>query len=691
MRLHSSIILLLIFCLARAVPAVAQGEPASADVRPLEPEMRHVRSGDMSEWAEFAASIPDSALVVSFEGAENAAPAALQITQYDVRREWRILLNGVDLGALEMDEQRMTVYRDVPAGTLVDGKNELLIASTSGEIDDIAVGRITLHRRSKEAVLSDGGVTVYVTDKASTRPLPARITIVNHGGALQTVGAVSGPSDHKAVRPGAIYSGDGTATFRLPVGRYTIYASRGFEYGADSVHLAVKAGTDLVHQMEIGREVPTDGWIAMDPHVHTLTHSGHGDATAAERVVTLAAEGVELPVITDHNKNIDLSVLTTSMGYDEYVVPITGNEYTTSVGHYNVFPVGSGDPVPDPEVMAWPTVASELGSVGPPEAVILNHARDLHAGFRPFGPKNFLAVVGRARGGESLPANAMEVVNSSAQQSDVLRLVRDWFGNLNAGRFLTPVGSSDSHDVARYLVGQGRTYVRSDEDAPPRVDVPEVIRSFVNGEAVASFGLMPTFTVEGAYGPGELAPSSSSVRVDARVLAPSWIEADHVALYMNGTLVREDEISASGQAGEKWSGTWTVELPPHDVFLSVVALGPGDPPPFWPIPKPYQRTSLVWKPHVVGVAGAVWVDVDGDGRPTPARVYAERLVDDSGSDMDELIRRLSTYDEAVAAQAAAELHDRGLLGADFRVDAVMGDAPTAIRRGFQSFVDALQL
>ena len=60
----------------------------------------------------------------------------------------------------------------------------------------------------------------------------------------------------------------------------------------------------------------------------------------------------------------------------------------------------------------------------------------------------------------------MEVVNSGAQQTDVMRPFRDWFGLLNHGLALTPVGASDSHDVSRYIVGQGRTYIRCQSDQP---------------------------------------------------------------------------------------------------------------------------------------------------------------------------------------------------------------------------------
>ena len=54
---------------------------------------------------------------------------------------------------------------------------------------------------------------------------------------------------------------------------------------------------------------------------------------------------------------------------------------------------------------------------------ILNHPRDLHAGFRPFGPERHLALTGEDLDGWELPANAMEVVNSGAQQTDVMRPV----------------------------------------------------------------------------------------------------------------------------------------------------------------------------------------------------------------------------------------------------------------------------
>ncbi len=80
----------------------------------------------------------------------------------------------------------------------------------------------------------------------------------------------------------------------------------------------------------------------------------------------------------------------------------------------------------------------------------------------------------------------MELVNSAAQQSDMMQLVRDWMVLLNRGTLLTPVGSSDSHDVGRHFVGQGRTYLRSGDRDPGQIDVDEAVESFVQGRALVS-------------------------------------------------------------------------------------------------------------------------------------------------------------------------------------------------------------
>src|SRR5262249_30140731 len=160
----------------------------------------------------------------------------------------------------------------------------------------------------------------------------------------------------------------------------------------------------------------------------------------------IAGEGLELPIATEHNRQVDYHAAALKAGVRGHFTPVVGNEVTTSVGHFNVFPLKADGPVLDFQRKDWKWLAGEFAVVPGRHVIVLNHPRELHAGFRPFGPVRHLALTGESLDGWELPANAMEVVNSGAQQTDMMRLFHDWFGMLNRGVILTPVSSSDSHD-----------------------------------------------------------------------------------------------------------------------------------------------------------------------------------------------------------------------------------------------------
>ena len=98
---------------------------------------------------------------------------------------------------------------------------------------------------------------------------------------------------------------DGHTRLGVAAGSYVLYAGRGFEYGIASARFTVASAETRQVPLRIRREVPTPGLIASDTHLHTLTHSRHGDATIEERMLTIAGEGIELAVATDHNHHTD--------------------------------------------------------------------------------------------------------------------------------------------------------------------------------------------------------------------------------------------------------------------------------------------------------------------------------------------------------------------------------------------------
>ena len=655
----------------------------------LDKSLHHLRNGQPREWSEFPLDAKEKELSIQFAASTNKSEQTLSLRQYDVKQDWRVLLNGNDLGSLVTDEKDMMVYLTIPTGILREGTNELLINCKESAPDDIRVGEIKIDSRPLAKVLSEGAIEIQVMEGNTNRLIPSRVTITNKDGVLQTV--TSDANETLAIRQGFVYSSTGTVVLKLPAGSYKIYAGRGFEYGIDSAEVTVKPGDHLKKTFRIAREVSTEGWISSDTHIHTFTHSRHGDATTAERAITLAGEGIEMPVLTDHNIHVDLTPAAKATGVRNYFTPVVGDELTTKFGHFNIFKTAADAPVIDHNVKDWNDVTLKINDTDQTKVVILNHARDVHHNFRPFGPGRHLSYAGVSSDDWPFPANAMEVINSGSQQSNFMNLYHDWFGMLNHGVFLTPAGSSDSHDVSRYIVGQGRTYIQSDNADPGSIDVDAAIVNFRDGKVMVSLGLMTKIIVNDRYGPGELVPFSNRNTVTVEVHGPAWVRADRVSLFVNGKKIKEAKIRGSAAGGLKWKETWDIPLPKHDIYLVAIAEGPGYGMPYWPIAKPYQPASTEWIPRLIGSTGAVWIDADKNKKRDAAYDYAKVIMHSSGNNIIKIIDSLKEYDEAVAAQVAALLWKENVDLSSQEVKGALKRAKPEIKTVFEKVIDEIKL
>ena len=657
-----------------------------AQVQVLDSSRHLLRNGNQPEWNEFAGLSSKKQLSIPFK-IENIRSFTLSLVQYDVKQNWNVIVNDKKIGSLVTDANAMRVYFPLPDMILTNGENVLTIQAESAAPDDILISNITLDNRAQSDILTQCTVDLEVIESNKNLPVPSRITIVDERQILQMTGTK--PADYLAIRPGFVYSGTGKTTVLLPPGRFRIYAGRGFEYSVDSVDITLKPGDHLQKQLKIQQEVATSGWISADTHIHTLTHSGHGDASEQERAVTIAGEGIELPIITEHNKIVDFSSPAKRTGTMRFYTIVPGDEVTTAVGHFNVFPLDKNRTAPDHRVTNWGELLQKLpadsGSV-----IILNHARDIHNQFRPFDPKHHIGISGSRLDHWKLPANAMETVNSGALQDEPMRLLYDWFGMMNGGQELTPVGASDSHDVSRYLVGQARTYIRAKDDSPDSIHIGEAIQNFRKGMVMVSFGLLPMITVNKKSGPGEIARSAGTVTVDVEVAGPGWITGEKVVLYANGVKIREEKIVNAKVPGVKWKGQWVLPALKHDVYLVAVAQGSGVHLPFWPIVKPFQPITTRWSPYTIGCSGAVKVDGDKDGRFTTANGYAKMLVAKNSSNLGGLIKSLSQFDEAVSTQVAAILHSKGIDPASAEITKSLSTASSVTRTGFLKYTNAVK-
>jgi hypothetical protein len=251
---------------------------AAADEAPLLLNTQRVHLGTPGspewDWFENDPARPGR-LDLSFRATPNRNEATLLVRQDDVKQEWIVELNGQRVGKLFLMEADLTHTIALPAGALRDGDNVLSIIPPR-ENDDVILREIAIDARPPAEALREATLEVAV-EEPDHGPLAARITVVDEQGTLAPL--IAAPDETLAVRPGVVYTGSGRARIGVRAGRYTVFASHGFEYGVASQQIEVRAGDSRPIALRITREVATPGFVSCDTHIHTLTHSGHGDAT----------------------------------------------------------------------------------------------------------------------------------------------------------------------------------------------------------------------------------------------------------------------------------------------------------------------------------------------------------------------------------------------------------------------------
>ncbi len=634
------------------------------------------------EWEHFASlSSQGPALELRFKASSNEGEQTLLIRHKDVKTSWEIRLNNQPIGKLSAMEAHIVEAFAIPPKKLRDGENIFSLHATKGQ-DDILVSDIKIDPRPLAKTLSQATLEFAVTETGAG-PLPCRITIADEQEALHSFHVF--PGQKLATRPGVIYTHDGKARIGVPPGKYTLYAGRGFEYSVSTQKVVVAVGDVRPVKMEIRREVPTPGLVACDTHIHTLTFSGHGDATIDERMLTIAGEGIEVAVATDHNHHTSYAEPAMKMQVKGFFTPVTGNEVTTKVGHFNAFPISTNAPLPDFKLTNWTALVQNIRSTTGAKVVQLNHPRSLQSGFIPFADENFNRATGESRRNDGITFDGMEVINSSAVRSESTDIFPSWFGLLNHGFRITGLAASDTHYVSSDILGQGRSYVVCDDKDASKISIDQVCKSYLEGRVYVSHGLFTSMTLNDQFTVGDLATNlGSELRVTVSVLGPSWVEADIVQLYANGIRIREESIPVSRGKIEKAKVTWTIPRPSHDVHLVAIANGPGITAPFWALSRPYQPTSKKLEERITGATNPIWVDADGDNKFTAARTYAKQLIAQHGTESAKLFSALAPYDEAVATQAASLLYQN--INKNSRDEnADLKAAPAHVQRGFAAY------
>ncbi len=575
--------------------ALAFAAQHGEDWRVLEAEMHHLGDNRMPEWSEAPAEPAREPLVIPFESLANEREWLLEVSARDVDAEWALELDGREFARLKKgNEELRTAWYPVPPGFVRVGRNELVVRARTDPDDDLTVGRVRLIERSLREQARLGRLDVRVRERSGGAALPARISVADEAGNPVELYYAERPGT--AVRPGIAYTSDGRAALELPAGRYRVWASRGMEWSVDSRAFEVAQGGALELTLTLAREVDTRGWVAADTHVHTLTHSGHGDASVEERLVTLAGEGVELAIATDHNHQTDYRPLQQALALGEHFTPVVGNEVTTENGHMNAFPLDPEAPVPAHDVTDWRTLVAGIRARGA-QVVILNHPRWPEEGEDPLTRFGFDERTGTNRAGQEFTFDCIELVNSDAPTSPPALVLPAWYALLERGQRLTGVGSSDSHTVG-VVVGQGRTYVPSASDDPAHIDVDAACAAFLDGRVSVSLGMFAKIELEGQGMGSTVRASGGEVEASVDVRHPSWVTPRRLELIVNGAVAASVALDdgAAGDGRNRKLRRVRLALPRARSWVVAVAHGDRVTEPFWPmsLPETLAITNPIW-------------------------------------------------------------------------------------------------
>jgi hypothetical protein len=431
------------------------------------------------------------------------------------------------------------------------------------------------------------GSVAYQVKNAKGRLLPARLTFRGVG---KTEDPAFGDDGGPEGAANMVYTYEGKGLRVLAPGRYRVIVTRGPEYS----------------------------WQAP---------SYDSDLSLRDRLIHLAAVGVEFGAATEHNTVASYTPALNQLGGRQWLSVVTGCEITARhalFGHFNIFPVKPGTPAPPYRNVTPSKLFRFFRRMATHPVIQVNHPRMAHIGY--FNQVDLDRLQGRAFGpGFDRDFDALEVFNGDwiYLPRRVESNLKDWYLLLNLGLRPTATDNSDSHKLAYHEAGYPRNFILVGHDDPARVTARQVSTAVRKHRVVVSSG--PYIAVEQ---PGPKAAAGTTERPAAtraknlvgeqvrgpadivvRVESACWLPVDQVEVVANGRPFKVFQLKP-----QKPSPTacrpfvWQTRLslkPEKDTWYVIVARSAT------------PNTTLV-KPRgiIMAFTNPVWVDADGDGRFT---------------------------------------------------------------------------
>lgn len=509
-----------------------------------------------------------------------------------------------------------------PSGAFItraatDAAGDVMLSVPSGQPVDLVV-TVDAHTMSPkqrvtptdadhddvDIVLPRGGtLEVQANDSGSGKALPVRIQIIPQTPppAIPRSLGVHTPRNSRSV---LAWSATGRERFALPPGPHRVLLSHGPEWEISDSNVTIEAGKTATVRADLLHSIDSTGVMCGDFHIHSYYSADSSDPVPL-KVKSAVADGLEIPVSSEHEWIIDFDPVLKSLGLADWAFGMSSEELTTFTwGHFGVVPIS-----PRPErlnngAVPWlgkppAQVFADVHALPEKPVLIVNHPTSSgFGGYFSAAEFNRTTVTGDPLLW-SEDFDAVEAFNDSEFDANRKSIVADWFALLNAGKRIWAVGSSDTHGIESSPVGYPRTCMRFGHDDPRRL-TPERVRDVLKaGQSTISGGLYMTVEGPGGVGPGGTVMGAGST-LDFRVVvqAPKWLAASQLEVLVNGETERIVELTETvTPMGRRYEATVSLKRPSKPQSWVVFhARGPAgrDLSPIYPGRKPFAVSNPIF-------------------------------------------------------------------------------------------------
>ncbi len=425
---------------------------------------------------------------------------------------------------------------------------------------------------------------------------------------------------NKPVR--TVYTASGKETIKVAPADYKLVISKGYEYQYVEKDIKIESGKTLELNEVLQRVVDTSGYLSTDTHVHA-SPSPDNTISIKDRIITVAAEGLDISVTTDHEFLNSWADGIEEAGLKDFLINYPGEEVTAGLPeHHNIYPVE-----PDYSVNArggyvkwFGKDIAELHKMqrerGAP-IIQINHPREYmkNIGFDNEKCKPTLSDPTKLgfKSDASLwdwdfdvwemmngPQNPFSYENGGAATFE------NYMSFINHGYIKTAVGASDAHNWD--LPGTPRIFFVSETDDPVKSGKEKFIDAIKKGKVIVSTGAFAEVLVNNSATVGDiLTDKDKETDVRVKIQALPEIDVTYFIIFVNcDGAVKVKTTNPDNLI--KYDDTVKVAL---DKDSSIVIAGFGKK----RLPKGFSQFNPDKVPRFF--TNPVYVDVDGNGKFDP--------------------------------------------------------------------------